>query len=90
MPGEEDFGMTAVEAIASGKAVIALGRGGVREIVPEEGAFFFDSPDEESMEAAVARFELAQVCSSRLQSAAARFSAGEFERKMREVLYRDE
>ena len=29
MPGEEDFGITAVEAIASGKAVIALGRGGV-------------------------------------------------------------
>ena len=29
MPGEEDFGMVAVEAMASGKAVIALGRGGV-------------------------------------------------------------
>jgi glycosyltransferase involved in cell wall biosynthesis len=90
MPGEEDFGMTAVEAIASGKAVIALGRGGAREIVPEEGAFFFESPDEESLEAAVLRFESAQVCASRLRAAAARFSAGEFERKMREVLYRDE
>ena len=54
MPGEEDFGITAVEAIASGKAVIALGRGGVREIVPEEGAFFYDSPDEGSLDAAIA------------------------------------
>ena len=26
MPGEEDFGMTTVEALASGKPVIALGQ----------------------------------------------------------------
>ena len=90
MPGEEDFGITAVEAIASGKAVIALGRGGVTEIVPPEGAFFYESPDEKSLEAAVRRFESAEIPSSKLQSAAARFSAAEFERKMREVLYRDE
>ena len=32
-PGEEDFGITPLEAMASGKAVIALGRGGVRETV---------------------------------------------------------
>jgi glycosyltransferase involved in cell wall biosynthesis len=61
MPGEEDFGITAVEAISSGKAVIALGHGGVREIVPEEGAFFFDSPDEESLSSAVHRFEAAEA-----------------------------
>src|SRR5579863_7952246 len=34
MPGEEDFGITAVEALASGKAVIAFGRGGVLESAP--------------------------------------------------------
>src|SRR5262249_36446583 len=34
MPGEEDFGITAVEALASGKAVIALGRGGAVESAP--------------------------------------------------------
>ena len=90
MPGEEDFGMTAVEAIASGKAVIALGRGGVVEIVPAEGAFFYDSPDEKSLEAAVRKFESAEVPAGMLQSAAARFSTAEFERKMREVLYRNE
>src|SRR5271170_2713639 len=43
MAGEEDFGITAVEAIASGKAVIGLGRGGVLEIVPLEGALLFDA-----------------------------------------------
>ena len=33
MPGEEDFGITAVEALASGKPVIALGRGGALRAV---------------------------------------------------------
>jgi glycosyltransferase involved in cell wall biosynthesis len=92
MTGEEDFGITAVEAIASGKAVIALGRGGVREIVPQEGAFFYDSPDEAALEAAVRRFEAAEAAipAAQLQTAAARFSEAEFDRKMREVLYKHE
>src|SRR5450432_280596 len=50
MPGEEDFGMTAVEAQASGKPVIALGRGGALESVPTTeprgGVFFSDTTDE--------------------------------------------
>jgi glycosyltransferase involved in cell wall biosynthesis len=33
VPGEEDFGITAVEAMAAGKPVLALGRGGVVETV---------------------------------------------------------
>jgi glycosyltransferase involved in cell wall biosynthesis len=32
-PGEEDFGIAAVEALACGAPVVALGRGGVRDIV---------------------------------------------------------
>jgi glycosyltransferase involved in cell wall biosynthesis len=36
LPGEEDFGIVPVEALASGKAVIALGRGGVLESVPQQ------------------------------------------------------
>jgi glycosyltransferase involved in cell wall biosynthesis len=90
LPGEEDFGITVVEAIASGKPVIALGRGGVCEIVPPEGAFFCDSPDEESLARAVERFEQqeAGVSASALQAAAARFSEAEFDRKMRDLLFR--
>jgi glycosyltransferase involved in cell wall biosynthesis len=91
MAGEEDFGITAVEAIASGRAVIALGRGGVLEIVPEEGRFLFDSADEEAMEGAIRRFEAAEnnLPVELIRGAARKFSEEEFDRKMRLVLYRE-
>jgi len=44
-PGEEDFGMTMVEAMSFGKPVLALRRGGAKEIVIEgaTGEFFDES-----------------------------------------------
>jgi len=36
-PGEEDFGIAAVEALSCGAPVVALGRGGVLDIVDEPG-----------------------------------------------------
>jgi glycosyltransferase involved in cell wall biosynthesis len=91
MAGEEDFGISAVEAIASGKAVIALGRGGVLEIVPEEGRFMFEPADEEAVESAIARFEAEEkiVPARALQQAARTFSEEDFDRKMRLVLYKE-
>ena len=43
-PGEEDFGITAIEAMSFGKPVLAFGRGGVTESVIEgvTGDFFDD------------------------------------------------
>lgn len=91
MPGEEDFGMVAVEAMASGKAVIALGRGGVLESVPPGdtvGGIFYEEPGEEGLGEAVARFERAEtlVQPARLQSWAARFSEKRFGERMRKVI----
>lgn len=86
MPGEEDFGITLVEAIASGKPVIGLARGGVLEIVPPEGAFLFDSPDTESFDAALHRFESSTVDPRALQTVASRFSADVFDREFRSLL----
>lgn len=47
-PGEDDFGLTMVEAMASGKPVLAYRKGGALEIV-EEGktGLFFDTPNAE-------------------------------------------
>lgn len=88
LPGEEDFGITAVEAVASGKPVIALGRGGALESVPPEGAFFYGQPLEGDLEGAVRRFEAAEasIQVDRLQAFATRFSEGEFARAMSDMI----
>lgn len=91
LPGEEDFGIVPVEAIASGKAVIALGRGGVLESVPERNpraGFFYDRPGDEFLETAVQAFEREEMFLSPLaiQTAATRFSEKRFQTEMRKVI----
>ena len=90
MPGEEDFGMVAVEAMASGKPVIALGRGGVLEAVPPErsAGILYEEPGEEWLEGAVRVFERSEPSVNRLelQAWATRFSESRFQVRMRELL----
>lgn len=88
LPGEEDFGMAAVEALASGKPVAALGRGGALETVPSFGGVFYSEPDEAHLEEALARLEEleADIRPAALQAWAAQFSEAEFMRKMSAVL----
>jgi glycosyltransferase involved in cell wall biosynthesis len=92
MPGEEDFGITAVEALASGKPVIAFGRGGALETVPvdqPQGGVFFHEATDESLLDAMERWERRanQVEPRELQAWAAQFSEAEFQRKMRPILF---
>jgi glycosyltransferase involved in cell wall biosynthesis len=88
MPGEEDFGMTPVEALASGKPVVALGRGGALETVPSNGGVFFQDPSEAALTAAVERLEAmeAGLDPVAMQAWAAQFSETEFVRKMTPIL----
>ena len=88
MPGEEDFGLTPVEALASGKPVIALRRGGVIDSVPEAGGVFFDAPEEEQLATAIVRFERmeAEFQPRELQAYASRFSEARFAGEMRAVI----
>lgn len=57
-PGEEDFGIVPVEAMASGRPVIAYGKGGALETV-EKGktGMFFRNQTEESLISAIQIFE---------------------------------
>ena len=57
-PGEEDFGMTPVEVMASGRPVIAFGRGGALEtVVPGATGLLFDQQSVADIVEAVHRFE---------------------------------
>jgi glycosyltransferase involved in cell wall biosynthesis len=93
LPGEEDFGITPVEAMASGKPIIAWGRGGVVEtaaIAGPQGAFLYESPTVESLQGAIERFEgtEAAISAAMLQSAAARFSESEFLSQFSRMVHR--
>ncbi|GAM04442.1 glycosyltransferase [Novosphingobium sp. MBES04] len=56
--GEEDFGMIPVEVMASGRPVIAYGRGGALETVVEgETGLFFHENSAPALNAALTRFE---------------------------------
>lgn len=80
-PGEEDFGIVPVEAMASGRPVIAYDRGGVRDSVRDGiSGILFPDPGIEGLIAGVARFEAMEHVFSPavIAQQAARFSASRF------------
>ena len=87
-PGEEDFGIATVEALASGKPVVALARGGSLEIVGSGCGVFYDEPVEHSLaEALVTLDRIAhEIEPERTQSQAALFSESEFNRRFLSAL----
>jgi glycosyltransferase involved in cell wall biosynthesis len=86
VPGEEDFGMVTVEALASGKPVIALARGGSLEIVGAGCGVLYNDASETALRAALDRFERTSFRQSRLQAAAARFSEAQFASLIEELI----
>jgi glycosyltransferase involved in cell wall biosynthesis len=83
MPGEEDFGITPVEAQACGTPVIALARGGALETVIEgETGLFFENPDPDALRAALDRFEALRFDPARLRRHAEGFARDRFRERM--------
>jgi glycosyltransferase involved in cell wall biosynthesis len=92
MPGEEDFGITPVEALASGKPVIALGRGGALETVPinePSGGLLYSDPTDNALRDAIEQWDRQehQLVPQALQAYAVKFSRAEFSARMKPILF---
>jgi glycosyltransferase involved in cell wall biosynthesis len=97
-PGEEDFGLTPVEAMACGRPVIGYARGGLSESVVPPGnpggapatGILFDGQDVDSLVAAVRRFEESPrlVDPGACRRRALDFAPGIFEARMRAAIGR--
>jgi glycosyltransferase involved in cell wall biosynthesis len=85
----EEFGIAAVEALASGRPVIALAAGGVRESVRagETGAYY-ERDDPESLAEVVATFDPASVDPADCIAAAQRFGTARFQQELRTMVAR--
>lgn len=84
-PGEEDFGITPIEAQACGKPVIALGKGGALETVEaDKTGVFFAEQTVESVAEAVERFEKIQFDSDYIRNHAEKFSEERFRKELKE------
>jgi len=82
LPGEEDFGITALESQACGVPVIAYGRGGAAEsVIPEKTGLFFSDLTVDSMIEALDKFESFSFNKSASRENAMRFSRDTFKEK---------
>ena len=78
-PGEEDFGIIPVEVMASGRPVIAYGRGGVTEsVVAGVSGLFFEEQTAAAIERAVHDFERMRFDSRAIRAQAEKFTANLF------------
>jgi glycosyltransferase involved in cell wall biosynthesis len=82
---EEDFGIVPVEAMAAGVPVIAYGVGGARDsVVDGETGILFDDQTEDSLMAAIERFEALSFDDERLRDHARAFGPERFRDELAE------
>jgi glycosyltransferase involved in cell wall biosynthesis len=86
---DEDFGITVVEAMASGTPVIAYNGGGFKETVKDkETGILIENTDEETLEKAMKVFNGMKWDRNKLVKQAGKFSRSLFENKIRKAVLR--
>lgn len=84
---DEDFGMTVIEAMASGTAVLAYDGGGFREtVIDGKTGILIKDTDVKSLKAGMARFNKHKWDKKALQKWSRKFSRKRFEQEMRKVV----
>jgi glycosyltransferase involved in cell wall biosynthesis len=83
----EEFGIAAVEALAAGRPVIALGEGGVRESVePGVTGAFYERNDPAALAETVVAFDALAVDPATCRAAAERFSVDRFQTRLASIV----
>lgn len=88
-PGVEDFGIVPLEVMASGRPIVAFGRGGALETVVEgKTGLFFHEQSVEALVGALTRFEkeVGQFVPAEIRAHALKFDTRRFERELRRYL----
>jgi glycosyltransferase involved in cell wall biosynthesis len=87
LPGEEDFGLIAVEAQAAGKPVIAYGEGGALEtVLPDITGTFFHELSAEALAETLATFDPDAFDPSAARANAARYAPERFREHLRSTV----
>ena len=81
-PGEEDFGIAPIQAMAAGRPVIAYNGGGARETVIEGTGILFDHQTVDEIVDVVESFDANRVNSAEIRAHAEKFDTTVFKQKM--------